>query len=232
MTAPASQPVPLSTNDPRIGAEQDQVTAVTGMLDVTLRHAAYGSLAGIAPPGGPSNLIPAWPPAALFGADGNARSSAHVAAHDDDETWCTAGTQFIPGLPQEDATGPPGLSITDRGGVAVVSLRGDLDLLGACMLQAYLSGIRWQAWARSVADLADLAFIDCACLSVLVRHCKEIRGQGGSFALAGPQLAVFRILAVTGLLTWFEVYDTVQEAATGAGTQRSPAYLRYPHSPG
>ena len=139
------------------------------------------------------------------------------------QTWCGAGTHFIPGLSQQDATRLPGLSITDRGGVAVVTLRGELDLLGASVLQAYLSDIRWQARARSVADLTDLAFIDCACLSVLVRHCKEIRGQGGSFALAGPQAAVLRVLAVTGLLTWFEVHDTVQEAAADAGTQRSPA---------
>jgi len=137
------------------------------------------------------------------------------------QTWCAVGTHFIPGPSQQDATRLPGLSITDRGGVAVVTLRGELDLLGASVLQAYLSSIRWQARARSVADLTDLAFIDCACLSVLVRHCKEIRGQGGSFALAGPQAAVLRILAVTGLLTWFEVHDTVQEAAAGAGTQRS-----------
>jgi anti-anti-sigma regulatory factor len=40
---------------------------------------------------------------------------------------------------------------------------------------------------------------------VLVRHCKDARSQRGSFALAGPYGAVHRILAVTGLLTWFDV---------------------------
>jgi hypothetical protein len=37
--------------------------------------------------------------------------------------------------------------------VVVVSLRGELDFLGAASLPAYLSGIRWQARARSVAAL-------------------------------------------------------------------------------
>jgi anti-anti-sigma factor len=110
------------------------------------------------------------------------------------------------------------LSISDRGGVAVISLRGELDISGASVLQAYLSDIRRQALPRSVVDLSGLAFVDCACLGVLVRHCTEILRQGGSFALAGPQPHVLRILAFTGLLTWFEVHSTVEEAAS-AGTR-------------
>jgi anti-sigma B factor antagonist len=165
---------------------------------------------------------------------GAARPYAGVAAHDDDVAECTAdlpvGSHFIAGLPQDDAARLPGLSITDHGGAAIVSLRGELDISGASVLQAHLSDIRRQARARSVADLTGLAFIDCACLSVLVRHCKEIRRQGGSFALAGPQPGVRRILAITGLLTWFEVHDTVEEA-TGTGTQRSPALLAAPAQP-
>lgn len=46
-----------------------------------------------------------------------------------------------------------------------------------------------------VVDLAGLVFIDCTCLSVVVRHCGKIRCQGS-------------IPSVTSPLTWFEVYDT------------------------
>jgi anti-sigma B factor antagonist len=137
---------------------------------------------------------------------------------------CTAqlphGARVIP-LPREDAAPLAELSVHDRGDVVVVSLRGELDLSGASSLQACLRGIRWQARARSVADLTGLAFIDCACLGVLVSYCKEIRGRGGGFALAGPRPAVRKILSVTGLLSWFEVHDTVEEASADTGTQRS-----------
>jgi len=88
--------------------------------------------------------------------------------------------------------------------------------------QAHLSDIRRQTRPRSVADLTGLAFIDCACLTVLVRHCQDTRSQGGSFALAGPHDAVHRILALTGLLTWFDVHDTVEEAISRTAIQRSP----------
>jgi anti-anti-sigma factor len=122
----------------------------------------------------------------------------------------------------------PSLSSRDRDGVTVVSLRGELDFCGSAALQAYLSGIRQQTRPRSVADLTGLAFIDCACLTVLVRHCKDTRSQGGSFALAGPHGTVHRLLAVTGLLTWFDVHDTVEEAVSRTGTQRSPVLPAIP----
>jgi anti-anti-sigma factor len=119
----------------------------------------------------------------------------------------------------------PPWSSRDRDGLTVVSLRGELDFSGSSALRGYLSDI---SRPRIVADLTGVAFIDCACLTVLVRHSQEIRSQGGSFALAGPHGAVHRILTVTGLLTWFEVHDTVEEAVRRSGTQRSPVLPAIP----
>ena len=120
---------------------------------------------------------------------------------------------------------PPQLSAHTRGDVAVVSLRGELDSFGASLLQAHLSEIRWQAWARCVVDLAaGVASIDAICLGLLVRHCRQICGRGGSFALAGPQAAVRRVLSVTGLLSWFEVHDTIEAAVAGAGASRQSGF--------
>ena len=115
----------------------------------------------------------------------------------------------------------PSLSSCDRDGVTVVSLPGELDFCGSSALHAYLSDIRRQTRPRSVADLTGLAFIDSACLGVLVRHCTDSREQGGSFALAGPHGAVHRLLAVNGLLTWFDVHDTVEEAVSRTGPAKS-----------
>jgi anti-sigma B factor antagonist len=132
----------------------------------------------------------------------------------------------IPSTTPQDAShalvSAPQLSAHAHDDVAVVSLRGELDSRGACILRAHLSEIRQQAWARCVADLADLAFIDSVCLGVLVRHCRQSSGRGGSFALARPQAAVQLVLSATGLLSWFEVHDTLEEAIAGA-RGRQPA---------
>jgi anti-anti-sigma factor len=120
------------------------------------------------------------------------------------------------------------LSSRDHDGVTVLTLRGELDFCGSPALQAYLSDAGQQTRSRSVADLTGLAFVDCACLTVLVRHCQDIRSQGGSFTLAGPHGLVQQILAVTGLLTWFDVHDTVREAVSRSGTPRSPVVPSIP----
>jgi anti-anti-sigma factor len=114
------------------------------------------------------------------------------------------------------------VSSRDHDGVTVVSLWGELDFCGSSALQAYFSDRRRQTSLRNVADLTGLAYIDCACLAVLVRLCQDIRSQGGSFALAGPHGAVHRILAVTGLLTWFDVHDTVDGAAVAVARGDRP----------
>jgi anti-anti-sigma factor len=116
----------------------------------------------------------------------------------------------------------PQLSVQDHGDVTVVSLSGELDLLAVPALQACLQGTRERA--RSVADLTGLAFIDCACLGVLVRHSAEIRASGGSFALAGPQGTVRRVLSVTRLISWFEVHDTVAQAIADRRQELAPAF--------
>jgi anti-sigma B factor antagonist len=112
------------------------------------------------------------------------------------------------------------LSVDDRDGAAVVSLCGELDFSDASVLQACLTDIRWQVQKICVADLSGLAFLGCACLGVLVGHGKRVRDRGGSFAMAGPQPAVLRVLGATGLLTWFDVYDTVEAAIMGASLRR------------
>lgn len=82
------------------------------------------------------------------------------------------GLDVIPDLPPGVQRSSSSCQPNHRGHVAVVSLRGELDFLGASVPQAYLSGIRWQAWVRSVADLTGLAFIDyaSACLYGIARR--------------------------------------------------------------
>jgi anti-sigma B factor antagonist len=111
----------------------------------------------------------------------------------------------------------------DHGDATVISLRDELDVLDAAELQACLRDIRWHGQRRSIVDLTGLAFIDCACLSVLVGHAQAMQARGGMLALAGPRGTVLRLLSVTGLLTWFEVYDTVDQVGGGRRSLTSTA---------
>jgi anti-sigma B factor antagonist len=127
---------------------------------------------------------------------------------------------------REDAAPFAELSVHDGGGAVAVSLHGELDFLSASSLGTYLSSIPCHGQARLAVDLTGLAFIDCACLRVLVACCEEIRGRGGSIALTRPHGAVLRIFAVTGLLSWFEVHDSLEGAVTATGAQHQPRFFQ------
>jgi anti-sigma B factor antagonist len=116
---------------------------------------------------------------------------------------------------------PPALPGREHDDVTVIRLRGDLDVLDAPALQACLRDICWQGPPSSIIDLTGLAFIDCACLGVLIRYARETQARGGTLALAGPQGTVLRLLSLTGLLTWFEVADAIGPSAADGAAPRS-----------
>ena len=114
--------------------------------------------------------------------------------------------------------------IRDHDGVThVVSLPGELDFCGSSALQAYLSGIR-RPYAAPAASPTSPAWPTS---TALASACLSGAGTAGnrlaSSALAGPHGAVRRLLAVNGLLTWFDVHDTVQEAVSRTGPAESAA---------
>jgi anti-sigma B factor antagonist len=109
------------------------------------------------------------------------------------------------------------LSTADHGGHAVVALHGELDLADAPSVASHLM-TAVAAWGPSIiVELADLTFIDCCGLGVLVRVLRWTRQCGGKMPLVAPQQRVCRVLSLTGLMDVFSVYPTVDEAAAGLG---------------
>jgi anti-anti-sigma factor len=115
-----------------------------------------------------------------------------------------------------------GLEVTTRrqGDCVVLSLRGELDIQGAPRLAAARAAV---SDARIVVDLADLDFIDCSGLNVLLRALKKARRAGGQLWLAAPQRQALTVLTHTGLIAAFPVAASVDEAVDG--TTRSGPVL-------
>jgi anti-anti-sigma factor len=102
----------------------------------------------------------------------------------------------------------------------VVALRGELDV---CTAADGLSALTAPAGTRVVVDLAELAFMDCYSLGVIMAVRARARRAGGDLVLAGPQQAVHRLLALCDMVSRGLVFTSVGEAVSGAGS--APAAL-------
>jgi anti-sigma B factor antagonist len=114
------------------------------------------------------------------------------------------------------------LSTRECDGHLIAALRGELDVLDAAGVAGALAAVTVRE-PRVIVDLAGLGFIDASGLAALVSARKHARRAGGDLLLAAPQRRVLEALAVTGLLDFFCVHLSVEEAVCSAGFSRPVA---------
>jgi anti-sigma B factor antagonist len=104
-------------------------------------------------------------------------------------------------------------------GVAVVALRGQLDIDTAANLRDALRIALDRPVPRIVIDLSELTFCDSIGLSSLAlahNHCVE---SGGYLRLAAPNPFLRKVLTVVGLAATLPMYETVEGARAADSTQ-------------
>lgn len=89
--------------------------------------------------------------------------------------------------------------VTQRSGCVLVTVDGELDLSTADQLQETLIRAVADGVGPLVLDLAALRFCDSAGLAVLVKIHNLLADEGGRLVLAGPSVAVSRVLELSGL---------------------------------
>ena len=89
-----------------------------------------------------------------------------------------------------------GVTRSDRDGVIVLELAGELDVAGVDQLAAAAADI--PAGASVVVDLSDLRFMDSGGLRMLMNLDLRSRVEGWRLAITEPQPAVARLLQLTG----------------------------------
>lgn len=81
----------------------------------------------------------------------------------------------------------------------VLGLHGELDLLGAPLLQKQIESAEVQATGIVVLDLQDLQFIDSAGLRVILAAHERAHSQGQEFALTRGPEQVQRLFTIAGV---------------------------------
>ena len=91
------------------------------------------------------------------------------------------------------------IEVAQRPGEAVVSIRGEVDLLTAPMLGSVLALLVGQSHPSVVLDMGGLGFMDAAGLGVIVDIAERLADEGGVLIVRSPSPLVRRILDLTGV---------------------------------
>ncbi len=110
------------------------------------------------------------------------------------------------------------ISVSEQYGLPVVKMSGDLDSTSASQAeQEIFSSIDLKT--QLVLDMTDCRYISSAGLRVLLMVCKQLKAQGGTWALAGGSEEIIDIMDMTGFSTFFTIFTTVEQAAESLSKQ-------------
>ncbi len=91
------------------------------------------------------------------------------------------------------------IDIADLGGVLTLSVRGDIDLATAPLLDKRLSAAEASAAELLVVDLDQVRFIDSSGLHVLLKHVSVSSQNGDRLRLTRGSAQVRRLFEVAGI---------------------------------
>jgi len=118
--------------------------------------------------------------------------------------------------PHSGFTGDIGVTVRrPRPGVAVLSVRGEIDALTTPRLESGVDELLADADDLVVIDLSAVAFLASSGLAVLIRTAQVAATRGHRLRLVTATRAVRRPLQITGSDQLFDLFDDV-DAATDA----------------
>ena len=93
----------------------------------------------------------------------------------------------------------------DEAGGVVLVLNGELDVVSAPELEQCLNDVLAEPQARVTLDLSELAFVDSAGMSVLIKAKQDAESNGRTLVLGRATEQVQRVFALVGLADWLTI---------------------------
>ena len=100
----------------------------------------------------------------------------------------------------------------NQGEALIYRLRGSLDLATSPSVRAALMESAGEGKHEIIVDLSQLEFLDSTGLGALIGAHRRALQHDGNLRLVIREGAISRLLTITGLMSVFPVYHTVEDA--------------------
>ena len=101
-----------------------------------------------------------------------------------------------------------------EGGIAVLGVAGEIDVYTAPEFKSAINRAIESGTTDLVIDLSQVSYMDSSGFGTLLGATKRVRPKGGSINLIGCSEAIERMMRITRLDTVFNLFSTVDEAAS------------------
>jgi len=112
---------------------------------------------------------------------------------------------------------PLRLRLRHQGGVAVLTVSGELDLETGPTLESRVASLVADGDRQIVLDLAPLGFCDARGISVLLRALDKAQDVGGWLRVARMRPHLRRVLRIVDLTDHVPAFTTISGAVAGRG---------------
>jgi anti-sigma B factor antagonist len=96
-------------------------------------------------------------------------------------------------------------------------ITGEIDVFTSTTLKTAINTAIEGGSSRIVLFMENVEYLDSTGLGVLIGALKNLREKQGSLVLIAPTARVLRLFDLTGLVTVFTIYQTVEEANAHEG---------------
>jgi anti-sigma B factor antagonist len=104
------------------------------------------------------------------------------------------------------------LETTQQDGMAVLTLRGEIDVYTAPRMRQAIVDLVDAGSLNVVIDMEKVDFLDSTGLGVLVEGLKRVKTRGGNLSIVITQDKILKIFDITGLNKAFPIYGSLEDA--------------------
>lgn len=99
-----------------------------------------------------------------------------------------------------------------RDGVAVITLKGQLDAHTASQLEAEIASVIADGTVRIVCTFSQLEYISSAGLGVFMEFIEDVKDKGGNIVLAEMSEKIYTVFDLLGFPMLFDIVPTREDA--------------------
>lgn len=109
------------------------------------------------------------------------------------------------------------IQVREVGSVVILDINGEIDLYNAPEIKENIKSQMEQGKNQIIINLDKVSYIDSSGIGVLISSLSNLKKAGGGLKIIHVYASVRKVFELTKLTSFFDIYDSEQEALAAFG---------------